>query len=132
MFLNRQQLAMSLCTLVQDDYELLNDILIEYCMMIDNNKLDALEQHVNNNINELIWGLHHYYRVWSWLDLVLCSCYNKDVNKRGVILTHSLQQLMTYYQSLVKTIDKLKAEGKEVKLTQLPSVINIKRKSIRF
>ena len=39
---------------------------------------------------------------------------------------------MTYYQSLVKTIDKLKAEGKEVKLTQLPSVINIKRKSIRF
>ena len=39
---------------------------------------------------------------------------------------------MTYYQSLVKTIDKLIAEGKEVKLTQLPSVINIKRKSIRF
>ena len=64
--------------------------------------------------------------------MVLCSCYNKDVNKRGVILTHSLQQLMTYYQSLVKTIDKLNAEGKEVKLTQLPSVINIKRKSIRF
>ena len=54
MFINRQQLAMSLCTLVQDDYELLNDILIEYCMMIDNNKLDTLEQHVNNNINELI------------------------------------------------------------------------------
>jgi len=54
MFLNRQQLAMSLCTLVQDDYELLNDILIEYCMMIDNKKLDALEQHVNNNINELM------------------------------------------------------------------------------
>ena len=54
MLLNRQQLAMSLCTLVQDDYELLNDILIEYCMMIDNNKLDTLEQHVNNNINELM------------------------------------------------------------------------------
>ena len=45
---------MSLCTLVQDDYELLNDILIEYCMMIDNKKLDTLEQHVNNNINELM------------------------------------------------------------------------------
>ena len=54
MFINRQQLAMSLCTLVQDDYELLNDILIEYCMMIDNNKLDALEQHVNNTIYELM------------------------------------------------------------------------------
>ena len=39
---------------------------------------------------------------------------------------------MTYYTSLVKTIDKLIAEGKEVKLTQLPSVVNIKRKSIKF
>ena len=53
MFLNRQQLAMSLCTLVEDDYQLLNDILIEYCMMIDDNKLDALEQHVTNSYNEL-------------------------------------------------------------------------------
>ena len=63
MFLNRQQLAMSLCTLVEDDYQLLNDILIEYCMMIDDNKLDALEQHVNNNLGEIIWGFllttHH-------------------------------------------------------------------------
>jgi len=39
---------------------------------------------------------------------------------------------MNYYTSLVKTIDKLKAEGKEIKLTQLPSVVNIKRKSIKF
>ena len=31
-----------------------------------------------------------------------------------------------------ETIDQLKAQGKEVKLTQLPSVINIKRKSIKF
>ena len=54
MLLNRQQLALSLCTLVEDDYQLLNDILIEYCMMIDDNKLDALEQHVNNNLGEII------------------------------------------------------------------------------
>ena len=54
MFLNRQQLAMSLSQLVETDYELLNDILIEYCMMIDDNKLDTLEQHVNNNMNELM------------------------------------------------------------------------------
>ena len=39
---------------------------------------------------------------------------------------------MNYYTSLVKTIDKLNAEGKLVKLTKLPSVVNIKRKSIRF
>ena len=54
MLLNRQQLAMSLCTLVHDDYELLNDILIEYTQLIDNKRFDDLEQHVNNNINELI------------------------------------------------------------------------------
>ena len=39
---------------------------------------------------------------------------------------------MNYYTSLVKTIDKLNDEGKLVKLTKLPSVINIKRKSIKF
>ena len=54
MLLNRQQLALSLCTLVHDDYELLNDILIDYCNLINDNKLDELEQHVNNNLNELI------------------------------------------------------------------------------
>ena len=54
MFLNRQQLAMSLSQLVETDYELLNDIIFEYCMMIEDNKIDALEQHVNNNINEII------------------------------------------------------------------------------
>ena len=56
MLLNRQQLALSLCTLVQDDYELLNDILIDYCNLINDNKLDELEEYVNNNINELMWN----------------------------------------------------------------------------
>ena len=39
---------------------------------------------------------------------------------------------MNYYSSLVKTIDQIKAQGKQVKLTKLPSVVNIKRKSIKF
>ena len=39
---------------------------------------------------------------------------------------------MNYYSSLVKQIDQVKAQGKQVKLTQLPSVVNIKRKPIRF
>ena len=39
---------------------------------------------------------------------------------------------MNYYTSLVKQIDQLKSQGKEVKLTKLPSVVNIKRKSIKF
>ena len=54
MLLNRQQLALSLCTLVHDDYELLNDILIYYCNLINDNKFDDLEQHVNNNLSEII------------------------------------------------------------------------------
>ena len=53
MLLNRQQLAMSLCLLIQTDYELLNDIIIDYCDSIDDNKFDDLEQYVNNNYNEL-------------------------------------------------------------------------------
>ena len=54
MLLNRKQLALSLCELVHTDYELLNDIIIDYVQMIDNNKLDDLEQYVNNNIHELM------------------------------------------------------------------------------
>ena len=56
MLLNRQQLALSLCQLTQHDYELLNDILIDYCNLINDNKLDELEEYVNNNINELMWN----------------------------------------------------------------------------
>ncbi len=37
-----------------------------------------------------------------------------------------------YYQLLSMEIDKLKAEGKQVTIKQLPSTINYKRKSIRF
>ncbi len=40
--------------------------------------------------------------------------------------------MMTYYQQLSMTIDKLKAEGKIVTIKQLPTTINYKRKSIRF
>ena len=39
---------------------------------------------------------------------------------------------MNYYTSLVKTIDQIQSQGKIVKLTKLPSVVNIKRKSIKF
>tara|TARA_Y100000356_G_C11063160_1_gene184933 strand:+ start:310 stop:474 length:165 start_codon:yes stop_codon:yes gene_type:complete len=54
MLLNKAQIAMSLCELVHTDYELLNDIIIEYVQMIDDNKLDDLELYVNNNIHELM------------------------------------------------------------------------------
>ena len=54
MLLTKEQLTMSLCELVQGDYELLNDILIEYVELIDDNKFNDLEQYVNNNINEIL------------------------------------------------------------------------------
>ena len=54
MILTKDQLCMSLCELVQGDYELLNDILIEYVDLIDDNRFNELEQHVNNNLNELM------------------------------------------------------------------------------
>ena len=54
MLLNKKQLAMSLCELTQGDYDLLNDIIIEYVDLIDDNKFNDLEQYVNNNINELM------------------------------------------------------------------------------
>ena len=53
MFLNRQQLAMSLCKLTEADSSLINYIISDYVSIIDDNKFDDLEQYVNNNYNEL-------------------------------------------------------------------------------
>ena len=54
MLFNRQQLAMSLCQLVETDYELLNEIIIDYVNNLNDNEFDNVEDYVNNNINELI------------------------------------------------------------------------------
>ena len=54
MLLNRQQLAMSLCLLIQTDYELLNDIIIDYCDMIDDNKFNNLEDVVNSELQSIV------------------------------------------------------------------------------
>ena len=45
MLLTKEQLTMSLCELVQGDYELLNDIIIEYVTMLGNtNKMHDLHE----------------------------------------------------------------------------------------
>ena len=54
MLMNREQLALNLCYLAKEDYTLLNDIIIDYCDMIDDNKFNDLEQYVNNNLNEIM------------------------------------------------------------------------------
>jgi len=54
MLLNKQQLALSLCALAQHDYELVNDIILEYVEMVDDTTFNRLEDYVNSNRNELI------------------------------------------------------------------------------
>ncbi len=54
MLLNKQQLALSLCTLAKDDYQLLNDLIADYLDRLDDADLNGLETYVNNNINELM------------------------------------------------------------------------------
>ena len=46
--------------------------------------------------------------------------------------TNSYYKLMNYYTTLVTQIEQIQSSGKQVKLTKLPSVINIKRKAIKF
>ena len=56
MLLNQEQIAMSLCELVQGDYELLNDIIIDYVYnKLNNKELQDYEDYINNNMNELMW-----------------------------------------------------------------------------
>ena len=54
MLLNKKQLAMSLCELVQGDYNLLNDIIIDYVDNLSDKKFNDYEEYVNNNMNELM------------------------------------------------------------------------------
>ena len=54
MLLTKEQLCMSLCELVQGDYDLLNDIFVEFVDKLDDNEFDNYEQYVNNNMNELM------------------------------------------------------------------------------
>ena len=54
MLMNRKQLAMHLCYLVQGDYELLNDIIIDYCDLIDDTKFNRLEDVVNSELQSIL------------------------------------------------------------------------------
>ena len=54
MLLNKQQLAMSLCKLTQDDYKLLNVIIIDYVDKLNDKEFQDYEDYVNMNINELM------------------------------------------------------------------------------
>ena len=69
MLMNREQLALNLSYLAKDDYTLLNDIIVDYVMNhVDNNRFNDLEDYVNNELQSILWGLYHYYRVLSSVD----------------------------------------------------------------
>ena len=53
MLLTKKQLAWSLSQLIETDYTLLSDIIVEYVHSRSDKQLDDLEQYVNNNYNEL-------------------------------------------------------------------------------
>ena len=54
MLMNRQQLAMNLSYLAKEDYSLLNDIIIDYCDLIDDNKFNNLEDVVNSELQSIL------------------------------------------------------------------------------
>ena len=47
-------MCLSLQQLVQDDYSLLNDIIIDFVDKLNEDEFDNLEKYVNSNINEIL------------------------------------------------------------------------------
>ena len=55
MLLNQEQIAMSLCELAKDDYQLVNDIIVDYVYnKLNNKELQDYEDYININMNELM------------------------------------------------------------------------------
>ena len=54
LYTTREQLAMDLCYLVKEDHSLLNDIIKEYSELISTQRLDDLEDYVNNEIRSIV------------------------------------------------------------------------------
>ena len=54
LYTKRDQLAMDLCYLVKEDHQLLNDIIYNYCQLINNKQFNDLEDVVNNEIRSII------------------------------------------------------------------------------
>tara|TARA_R100000353_G_C6380381_1_gene161721 strand:+ start:216 stop:380 length:165 start_codon:yes stop_codon:yes gene_type:complete len=46
----KQQVAMNLCYLMQDDYAFANEIILEYVGLVDNNRLNDLLEFTNNEM----------------------------------------------------------------------------------
>ena len=65
---SRSQLAMDLCYLAKEDYTLVNDVIHDYCNLISQQRLNDLEDYVNNEVRSIVWGLCYYYSMLSGVD----------------------------------------------------------------
>ena len=54
MLMNRQQLALNLVYLMKEDSHLINDIIVDYVELIDNNRFNDLEDYVNNEVRSIV------------------------------------------------------------------------------
>ena len=76
MLTTKEKVAMNLCYLIQGDYELANDIIIEYLGLVDNNRLNDLLEFTNNEMRANVQSLCYYFRVLSGVDKPASLCYN--------------------------------------------------------
>ena len=51
---SRSQLAMDLAYLAKEDYELINDIIHDYCNLISQQRLNDLEEYVNKEVRSIV------------------------------------------------------------------------------
>ena len=54
---SRSQLAMDLAYLAKEDYELVNDIIHDYCNLISQQRFNDLEEYVNKEVRSIAWEL---------------------------------------------------------------------------
>ena len=57
LYTNRDQLAMDLCYLAREDSQLYNDIIYNYCQLINNKQFNDLEEYVNNERRSIVQQL---------------------------------------------------------------------------
>ena len=50
---SRSQLAMDLAYLAKEDYELVNDIVHDYCNLISQQRFNDLEEYVNKEVRSI-------------------------------------------------------------------------------
>ena len=51
---SRSQLAMDLAYLAKEDYELVNDIIHDYCNLISQQRFNDLEEYVNKEVRSIV------------------------------------------------------------------------------